>query len=93
MDDRTEIFEFLCEVDKACDRSIDIENIETRGIRYRVFNPWRREKHCFGLGQNAPISDVHEQAELAKMIEEVTGASDKVRSSVEEKGSQGTLNK
>ncbi len=68
MDDRTEIFEFLCEVDKACDRLIDIDNIETRSIRNRVFNPWRREEHCLGLGQNAPISDVHEQAELAQMI-------------------------
>ena len=85
MDDRTEIFEFLCEVDKACDRPIDIEDIETRGIRNRLFNLWRREVHCLGLGQDAPIADVHEQAELAKMIEEITGAGDKVRSSVEEK--------
>ena len=53
-----------------------------------------KEVHCLGLGQDAPISDVHEQAELAKMIEEITGAGDKVRSSsqvkvrssVEEKG-------
>ena len=85
MDDRAEIFEFLSEVDKACDRPIDIEDIETRSIRNRVFNPWRREVHCLGLGQDAPIADVHEQAELAKMIEEITGAGDKVRSSVEEK--------
>ena len=28
MDDRAEIFEFLSEVDKACDRPIDIEDIE-----------------------------------------------------------------
>ncbi len=34
---------------------------------------------------STPISDVHQQAELAKMIEDVTGASDKARSSVEEK--------
>ena len=78
MDDRAEIFEFLSEVDKACDRPIDIEDIETPGIRNRVFNPWRREVHCLGLGQDAPIADVHEQTELAKMIEEITGASDKV---------------
>ncbi len=43
------------------------------------------EVHCFGFGQGAPIADVHEQAELAKMIEDVTGASDNARSSVEEK--------
>ena len=85
MDDRAEIFEFLSEVDKACDRPIDIEDIETRSIRNRVFNPWRREVHCLGLGQDAPVANVHEQAELAKMIEEVTSTSEKVRSSVEEK--------
>ncbi len=85
MDDRTEIFEFLCEVDKACDRPIDIENIVTLSNRNRIFYPWRREEQCLGLRQNALMSDVHEQAELAKMIEEVPGANHKVRSSVEEK--------
>ncbi len=31
------------------------------------------------------VRDVHEQTGLAKTIEDITGASDKVRSSVEEK--------
>ncbi len=38
--------------------------------------------HCLGIGQDSPISDVHEQLAIAKMIEEVTSASEKAISSV-----------